>query len=343
MAKVRIIDVAQKAGVSKSTVSQFLNKRYEFMSEDTRKRIAQAVKELGFQPNAVARSLKMKKTNTVGIVVANVLHPFSTAVSRGVEDYCQERGYNVILCNADDNPEKEKAYIEMLQMKQADGIIIAPTGANNDLLKKDINRGFPIVVFDRKFDELNTDLVYSDNRKGTYMAIEHLIQLGHKRIALISTKGPNISTRSERIEGYYDVLNKYGIDVDEQLIICLSKNESDEKLESLWSLENPPTAVFTTNDLMTIKVLTFLREKSINIPGEVAVIGFDDLPMAHLLASPLTVVAQPTYEIGVRAAELLLQNIESDENQYQRYVQHIYPCQLIIRESCGFRKNSPLT
>ncbi|MDK2801520.1 MAG: LacI family transcriptional regulator, kdg operon repressor [Clostridiales bacterium] len=340
MVKVRIIDVAQKAGVSKSTVSQFLNKRYEFMSEETRKRIAQAIKELGFQPNAIARSLKMKKTNTVGVIVANILHPFSTAVSRGVEDYCQKHGYNVILCNADDNPNKERAYIHMLQMKQVDGIIIASTGANNELLKQEIDRGFPVVLFDRRFDDLETDMVYSDNRKGAYMAIEHLIQLGHKRIALVAPAGPLLSVRSERLEGYHEALKKYGIPADEHLIKFLSKTNTYTELESLWSMQNPPTAVFTINDLMAMEVLTYFKQKLVRIPEDIAMIGFDDFPTAHLLASPLTVVAQPTYDIGVRSAELLIKHIENEDKQSLKYVQHIFPCQLMIRESCGFRKKN---
>jgi DNA-binding LacI/PurR family transcriptional regulator len=308
------------------------------MSEDTRQRIAQAIKELGFQPNALARSLKMKKTNTVGIIMANVLHPFSTAVSRGVEDYCQKHGYNVILCNADDKPTKERAYIHMLQMKQVDGIIIASTGANNDVLKQEIDSGFPIVLFDRVFNDLETDAVYSDNRKGAFMAIEHLIQLGHNRIALIVPEGSLISARTERIQGYYEALKAHDMPIDEELVKFLSHSEADLQLDSLWNNENPPTAILTINDLMTMEVLTYIKKKKIKIPQDVALIGFDDFPTAHLVDPPLTVVAQPTYEIGVRSAELLIQHIENSESQ--KYVQQIFPCQLIIRDSCGFRKKA---
>lgn len=249
-------------------------------------------------------------------------------------------GYNVILCNADDNPNKERAYIHMLQMKQVDGIIIASTGANNELLKQEIDRGFPVVLFDRRFDDLETDMVYSDNRKGAYMAIEHLIQLGHKRIALVAPAGPLLSVRSERLEGYHEALKKYGIPADEHLIKFLSKTNTYTELESLWSMQNPPTAVFTINDLMAMEVLTYFKQKLVRIPEDIAMIGFDDFPTAHLLASPLTVVAQPTYDIGVRSAELLIKHIENEDKQSLKYVQHIFPCQLMIRESCGFRKKN---
>ncbi|MCC5910376.1 MAG: substrate-binding domain-containing protein [Clostridiaceae bacterium] len=338
MSKVKLKDVAEKAGVSKSTVSQYLNKRYEFMGKETRKRIEKVIEDLRYQPNEVARSLKIKKTNTIGVIVANILHPFSTYVSRGVEDYCQQRGYNVILCNADNDSNKEKSYIEMLQMKQVDGIIIAATGKNNDLIYREREKGFPIVLFDRYFDDVEVDMVLSDNYQGAFQAVEHLIKMGHKNIALVAPEGHLLSMRKLRIDGYYGALKKYNIPIDESYVKFVTTENLTNQLNDLFRQDHVPTAVFTVNDLMTIEVLTYLKENNIKVPDEMAVVVFDDLPMASLLEAPLTVVAQPTYEIGTTSARMLIERIESKVKP--KHEQKILPCQLIVRQSCGFRKNA---
>ncbi|PKM54198.1 MAG: LacI family transcriptional regulator [Firmicutes bacterium HGW-Firmicutes-5] len=335
MEKIRMIDVAKKAGVSKSTVSQYLNKRYEFMSKDTRQRISEVIQELGFKPNSVARSLKLKKTNTIGIIVPNINYSFSTAVSRGVEDYCQKKGYSVIICNSDDNPEKEHAYIQMLQMKQVDGIIISSTGENNALLKDEIIRQLPLVLLDRIFEDIEIDMVSSDHRSGAFEAIMHLIKMGHKRILVVIPDEHLNSSRVSRIKGYYDALVEYNIVADEDLIVYVSENNIDAKMDDLFKMDDPPTAVFCINDLATLQVLTYLKREKVKIPEDVAVIGVDDFPAANLLESPLTVVGQHTYDMGIKAAELLIRRIE--EKNVDKCVQHIFPCELIVRESCGFK------
>ncbi|SET66423.1 transcriptional regulator, LacI family [Natronincola peptidivorans] len=333
MSKIKLKDVAEKAGVSKSTVSQFINKRYEFMGKDTREKIEKIIEELGYQPNEVARSLKIKKTHTIGVIVANILHPFSTYFSRGVEDYCQQHGYNVILCNADNDPFKEQSYIKMLQMKQADGIIIASTGKNNDLIMKEIERGFPIVLFDRHFKDFEADTVLSDNYQGAFEVVEHLIHQGHRKIGLVIPEGQLLSMRKLRIQGYYDALKKHDIPVEDAFIKFVSKHTALLQLDSLCNGKNKPTAIFTINDLVTIEVLNYLKQNKIKIPEDLAMVAFDDLPMASLLEPPLTVVAQPNYEMGTAAATLLVNRIES--KNIGNYVKKVIPCKLIIRESCG--------
>lgn len=333
MTKIKLKDVAEKAGVSKSTVSQYLNKRYQYMSQETRDRIQSVVEDLGYQPNGIARSLKIKKTNTIGVVVANILHTFSTYVSRGIEDYCQQHGYNVILCNADNNPKKEESYLQMLRMKQVDGIIIAATGKCNELISNEIGKGFPIVQIDRYFDDLETDIVIADNYHGVFEAVEHLIRQRYKRIGLVVPEGNMLSVRRQRMEGYYEALKKYGIPVDESLVKFLSKENAQRQLSSLFEMEDRPTAVFTTNDLMAIETLTFLKENNIRIPEEIAIATFDELTMASLLESPLTVVAQPAYDIGMTAADLLIKRIEGKGKR--KYQKKVLSCKLIVRESCG--------
>jgi len=334
MPKVTIKDVASKAGVSPSTVSQFLNKRYQHMGPDTRERIEAVIRELDYQPNGIARSLKMKKTNTIGVVVANILHSFSTYVSRGIEDYCHNHNYNVILCNADNNPEKERNYLQMLKMKQVDGIIIAATGANNEFIEKDIKRHIPIVQFDRFFDNLESDRVLADNYNGAYEAVSHLIKHHHRRIALVVPDGPLVSVRKQRMDGYRQALINNGIPVEQSLVKFISEKNAKKRLDELFQREQPPTAIFVTNDLMAIQVLTYLKRNHKRIPEDVSIVAFDDLPMAHLLETPLTVVAQPAYTMGKAAAEILVHRIKG-VGDTEGFQQRVFPCELIIRESCG--------
>ncbi|GIM44832.1 LacI family transcriptional regulator [Collibacillus ludicampi] len=335
MARVKMEDVAKLAGVSKSTVSQYLNKRYEYMSIETRQRIEQAIKETGYQRNVVARSLKVKKTHTIGVIVANILHYFSTAISRGIEDYCNKHGFNVIVCNADDNPVKEREYIEMLLAKQVDGLILASTNENNDLLKKLVEGGFPLVLVDRKLDGIEADGVFSNNVKASVDAISHFIKLGHRSIALFSPAIKKLSQRKERYEGYLRALSQHHIEIQEQYIKFVDKISDTRKIIlELLHLPVPPTALFCTNDLTTIETLKVLKEEKVNIPSDIAVIGFDDSPWLQLLEPPLTTVVQQTYDMGVKSAELLLNKIENPHSKHCTV--HIMDCQLIVRESCGF-------
>src|SRR3954465_5055821 len=183
MENVTMADVAKAAGVSKSTVSQFLNKRFEYMGEKTKLKIEEAIAELGYQPNFIARSLKQKRTSMVGIIVANITHYFSTEISRAIEDFFHKHDLHAIVCNADDDPEKEKKYIEMLRAKQVDGLIIFPTGQNNDLYETMVKQGYPVVFVDRKVENLDVFSVITNNTESTYKAIQHFIENGHKNIA----------------------------------------------------------------------------------------------------------------------------------------------------------------
>jgi LacI family transcriptional regulator, kdg operon repressor len=337
MTRVKMEDVAKLAGVSKSTVSQFFNKRYEFMSEETRGRIESAIKSTGYQPNVIARSLKVKKTNTIGVIVANILHYFSTAVSRGIEDYCNKHHYNVILCNADDNPQKERIYLEMLLAKQVDGIICATTGKNNELLQDLIKREVPLVLIDRKLAGIEMDGVFSNNEQGARDAVSHLLAIGHRRIALLSPELNGISTRQGRFKGYRQTLIDHGLQpVDEYIKFVKSTVEVKESISDLLRLPEPPTAILCTNDLTTMEALHVLKQENVKIPEAIAIIGFDDSPWVDLLDPPLTTVNQQTYEIGLKSAEQLLTRIEHP--QEKKFHEQILDCHLTVRKSCGIKK-----
>ena len=281
MARVTMADVAKEAGVSKSTVSQFLNKRYEYMGEDTKKNIEKAIEKLGYQPNYLARSLKQKRTSMIGIIVANIMHRLSTEVSRSIEDYCHENDMQAILCNADDNPEKERKYIEVLRAKQVDGLIIFPTGQNVDLYEKMIKEGYPVVFMDRKVEGLKANTVIAANIEASIAAIQHFISNGHERIA-IATQPLRISPRIDRLKGYKAALLEAGVPLRSEYMIHSEIKNMKKELEKLFSLPQPPTALFAGNDLVFLEVLEFFKEKKLKVGKDAALIVFNKSIMAFL-------------------------------------------------------------
>ncbi|MCK6258945.1 substrate-binding domain-containing protein [Fictibacillus sp. KIGAM418] len=318
MKNITIADVAKHAGVSKSTVSQFLNSRFDYMSEKTKKKIEVTIEELNYQPNIVARSLKQKATFTVGVVVANILHTFSTQIIRAMEDAFHEQGYQIIVCNADDEPEKEKKYIEMLLAKQVDGIMIFPTGSNLDLYERMKQMQFPVVFVDRTINNLNIATVMLDNHMAAKLAVDQLVKKGRKRIALVTTSIiRNISPRVERLEGYKNALIAHGLPVKEEYIKSASADKISSVLEKMFRLASPPEGIVAGNDIVLNEVLKFMKERNLNIPNDAAVIGIDEVPFASFFTPPITTVAQPAAEMAKKSVELLLNQIKNkDENEF---------------------------
>jgi LacI family kdg operon repressor len=306
MGKITMADVAKEAGVSKSTVSQYLNKRFEYMGEKTKLKIEEAIDKLGYQPNYLARSLKQKRTSMVGIIVANILHYFSTSVIRAIEDFCQKHDLHAIVCNADDNPEKEKKYIEMLRAKQVDGLIIFPSGQNEDLYQSLIDEGYPVVFVDRKVEEGFS--VVTDNLESTYEAITDFIKKGHQHIAFVA-QPLIISTRKSRFAGYQKALADAGMKLNPDFVVESELSGMKSKLEQLFSLKEKPTALFAGNDRVFIVVMEFLKEKGIKLGHGLEIVVFDNIPFKHLLEAPISFINQPALEMGEKAAELLLDQI----------------------------------
>ncbi len=312
-------DVAKAAGVSKSTVSQYLNKRFEYMGEKTKHKIEEAIEELGYQPNFIARSLKQKRTSMVGIIVANITHYFSTEISRAIEDFCHKHDLHAIVCNADDDPEKEKKYIEMLRAKQVDGLIIFPTGQNNDLYKRMVKQGYPVVFVDRKVENLDVFSIITDNTDSTYKAVQHLIEKGHQNIAFV-VQPLTVSTRIDRLTGYKKAITDADIEVNPDFIIEASIPELKSKIEQLFSLDVKPTAIFAANDRVLLAVLEFLKEKGIRLGKELELVVFDNIPFAHLLEAPISFIVQPAKDMGKKAAELLFEQINKENIQPEVFV-----------------------
>lgn len=333
MRAVTIADVAKHANVSKSTVSQYLNKRFDYMGESTKKRIEEAIKELDYRPNIVARSLKQKSTSTIGVIVANILHAFSTQVIRAIEDMCHDSDFHIIVCNADDNPVKEKKYIEMLRAKQVDGIILLPTGDNTALYNEMLNEKYPIVFVDRTVPKVSIPSVLLDNEKAAELGVQHLIDKGYSQIGIITNVIRNVTPRMERISGYKKTLQKNSIPINVKYIKSLEVSKIQEGLKEMLSLENPPQAILAGNDLTLIEILKYVKENNLTIPSDVAIIGIDDVSFANLYEPGLTIVAQPAFEIGKKAAEILLKKIQQKEFKDEHLVYRFEPT-LIVRGSC---------
>ncbi|MEH7454924.1 LacI family DNA-binding transcriptional regulator [Gottfriedia acidiceleris] len=319
MEKVTMADVARVAGVSKSTVSQFINKRFEYMGEKTKLKIEEAIDKLGYHPNYIAKSLKQKRTSMIGIIVANIMHHFSNEVSRSIEDFCNGHDLHAIVCNADDDPEKEKRYIEMLRAKQVDGLIIFPTCQNNELYESLIKEGYPVVFVDRKVENLDVFSVITDNTESTIKAIHHLIENGHQNIAF-AVQLLMVSTRRDRLKGYKQALLEAGLNINPDFILEAAIPDMKSKLEKLFSLEEKPTAIFAANDRVFLAVMDFLKEKGIKLGKNIDLIVFDNIPFAHLLETPISFIVQPASEMGKKAAELLFDQINKVEKKPKEYV-----------------------
>ena len=334
MKNMTIAEVAEHAKVSKSTVSQYLNKRYEYMSESTRKRIEASIEELNYHPNVIARSLKQKSTFTVGVIVANILHAFSTQILRTIENNFNAHGFHTIICNADDEPEKERNYIEMLLAKQVDGLIIFPTGGNLDLYEQMKKKEFPVVFMDRKIEGLDIDTVMLDNHQAAKLAIQKFVENDYTRISIITTSIiRNTSPRIERIEGYQQALEEFSLPIYLDYIKTAEAEKIQDVLKDLFALEEPPEAILAGNDIVLIEVLKFIKQQQLQIPDDVAVIGIDEVDFASFYSPPITVVSQPTIEMGNLAAELLHSQINGTTKTTRTAIHRLQPS-LIDRSSC---------
>ncbi len=325
-----IKDVAEKAGVSTATVSRVLSGR-EFVSQHLIEKVNQTIEELKYRPSRVARNLRVRKANTIGLVVSDIQNPFFTSIMRGIQDTLLAKGYVLLAANSDEDEDQEKVHIETLLAEEVAGIILAPASASHKNYANLIDEGVGLVVIDRIPDRLKANSVLVDNTAGAYAAVEHLVSLGHRRIGIITGR-EEISTTTSRLQGYRIALQDAGIPFAPELVIAggFRQEGGYQAMNALFSLSEPPTAVFSSNNVMTLGALQAIHEKCKRIPDEIALVSFDDMPWAASLQPPLTSVAQPTYEIGTTAAKLLLDQV-SDSKQITRRI--ILEAELIIRGS----------
>lgn len=331
-AKPTIQDVARAAGVSIATVSATLN-RSAPVSPELAERVRQAVRDVDYHPNAVARSLKKGRTSTIGLIVPDITNPFFTAVLESVERTAQARGYSVMLCNSDFDLTKERKQFDLLRSRMVDGFILASLGEGQDIRHLLAERQLPLVQFDRTVTGLDTDCVLVDSEGGTREAIGHLIQLGHRRIGIVS--GPaELTPSAQRLAGYAAALREAGIPYDPDLVGLSEFRRQEGQAAAHALLRRAPdvTAIFGAGNMLAIAVMLALREAGLRCPEDISVAGFDDFEWADVFHPRLTVVAQPAAEVGQEVVRLLLDRAETPgETLPPRRV--VLATRLIIRDS----------
>jgi LacI family transcriptional regulator len=328
---MNIKDVARVAGVSVSTVSFVLNKR-PGVSKDTRLKVLSVVEKLDYIPNQVARSLVTRRTHSIGLIIPDTAELFYGKLARIIQDAVGLHAYSLVIGNSDNYAAKEKSCLDFLVEKNVEGIIMVPGTSSNIERVKKIRT--PMVFVDRQLEGVDISYVGVDNRAAGYKSTKHLVDLGHDMIGCIT--GPtSASSSQERVQGYQEALMDSHLSWDPLLL----KN-TDWTVEGgyrgakeLLSLKNRPTAIFVTGDTCAIGVFDALREEGLSVPGDVALVGFDDLIFASFLRVPLTTVRQPLEQMGTLAVRLLFERLESSEPKSPERV--ILPTELVIRESCG--------
>lgn len=325
-----IKDVAKEAGVSVATVSRALSGSGR-VSAGARERVLAATERLGYRPNAVARSLRVEATRTLGLVIPNVMNPFFTAVARAVEDAARERGYSLVLGNTDEDPDEEAHYLDVLLERRVDGIVISPARAESPHLEAVARAGVPVVFLDRYVKGVEAPVVRADGRRAVEELVGYLAGLGHRRLAIISGP-PETVSGGERLEAFLGEAHRRGVPVGEGKIrVGDFRRESGARaMRDLLALEDPPTAVFAANNLMALGALQVLDEAGVRMPEDISFASFDDVSWFGLLRPPVTAIAQPIAELGAAAARALLGLLEGEEAGSV-----ILEAELVVRGSCG--------
>jgi LacI family transcriptional regulator len=305
-ARPTIYDVARLAGVSTATVSRALNDTGQ-IAPATRAAIDAAVAQLGYHPNTVARSLVTKSTQTIALLLPDITNPFYAALVSGIQQCALESGRTMLLCTTEGDPEREEQYLSLLRAKQVDGVLVDGLVLPPDRIARFVRDGLPIVCLDRDVDATSVPLVQVDNRLGARLATEHLLALGHRRIAHVAG-APELGISEQRVEGYRDAHHAVGIEPFPGLQAVGSFTEEGGYEAARSLLESTDfSAVFAANDLSAIGVLSAIVESGRRVPEDVSLVGFDDLRLSKFTTPPLTTIHQPAREIAERATQLLLE------------------------------------
>jgi LacI family repressor for deo operon, udp, cdd, tsx, nupC, and nupG len=336
--RVSIKDIAKAAGVSHSTVSRALSDS-PLVKAETKARIQRLAQEMGYTPDAIARSLVTRYTRTVGVVVTTITDPFVAEVVQGIENTALENDYSVILTSSAAEPEREMAAVETLRTKRVDSVIVTSSRVGALYLEHLERIGVPVVLVNNHNEQSGryTFSVSVDNRHGGHLAASHLIESGHHRIAYVS--GPaDHSDDADRLAGYRQALEENGIPFDPALVVpgngCLDGGR--RSLHSLTSLDSPPKAVFCYNDVTAIGLMCAARQADLSVPGDLAVVGFDDIPLASYVCPPLTTIAQPQRDMGRQAMNMALALMTAGDST-SPFSDIVVKGKLIVRESSGFK------
>jgi len=326
--------IAKLAGVSRSTVSRVINDHPNVRPE-VRERVWQVIRQVGYQPHAAARSLVTNRTQIIGLIIPQAVttiftDPFFPLLIRGIADTCNAHRYHLMLSLFSSRTEQESLYRRVLRGGYLDGVIVASTMLDDPLIPRLLEDQVPFVSVGRYPDE-RVDYVDVDNVSGARMATEHLLRLGHRRIATVT--GPlGMMAGRDRLEGYRQALESRGLPVDDNLIAEGDFTEEGGRTAMQRLLPHEPTAVFVASDTMAVGAMKAIKEAGLNIPADVAVVSFDDLPIASIVEPPLTTVRQPIERLGATAVDILITIIEHEGGSRQKV---ILPTELVVRASCG--------
>lgn len=328
-----IYDVGRMAGVSRSTVSRVLNGKGE-VDPKTAELVWEAVRKLNYHPNASARALVRKKTDMIGVMLADVSDPFYEKIIKGIESVVNERNMGVFFYNSYDNLDDHKVIISSaLEGSQVDGLVVVGSNlGDRKTLLEIINQGLPIAFIERYFSDAKINCVICDNKQGATTAVEYLLELGHRRIGCI-TGNLHRQTGIDRLDGYKNALQKYSISVEEELIALGNYQHASgyEGMKQLLTLPDKPTAVFAANDMMAIGAILAIKEMGLLVPENISVVGYDDITFAPMVFPQLTTIRQPLFEMGVLAARGLIERITLGDQA--EVVKRILPGELIVRKS----------
>ncbi|WP_199613589.1 LacI family DNA-binding transcriptional regulator [Paenibacillus alkalitolerans] len=331
---VTIYDIAKRANCSAMTVSRVINNTGR-ISHTTRQRVLTIMKELNYVPNSMARSLVLQKSKLLSLLITDITNPFFTTLVRGAEDAAHRLGYRLLLSNSDEDAKKEKEYIDTILSSKVDGVLFAPANDHSaEHLKKLKQHGIPFVLLDREIPGVETDTVVGDSKTGARRLVEHLISLGHRRIAMINGAS-NVSTARLRKEGYEEALKLHQISLREDYMAeaGFTQIHAGNIVERLLSLDDPPTALFAANNFLALEAMRSLLDRGIRVPEDISVVCFDELEAGFVLDPYLTVAAQPAYEFGTLGIQMLIDRIEGNAGDEWRKV--ILPPKLYIRKSAA--------
>ena len=329
-----IRDVARLSGVSPMTVSRVINES-ERVRPDTRRRVEEAIAELGYVPSRLARGLIRQRTGTLALIVPDVANPFFTLIVRGAEDVARRAGYRVILCDTGSDLGVEREVIEEMLAHRVEGIAIAPVSDRSRAhLRRLVKFGVPFVLIDRSVPGVDSDVVLGDSTGGARRLVRHLISLGHSRIGFVVESG-EVSTARDRRRGYEEALADAGLPLEPELVAEATADPAGglAGMRELLALERRPTAVFTVNNLVALGAIEAVRAHGLEVPDDVALVCFDDIEYASRLYPFLTVMAQPAETFGTLGTQLLLERIEGRGPGHHRQV--VLAAEFVVRKSCG--------
>jgi LacI family transcriptional regulator len=317
---VTIKDIARRLDISYATVSRALNDRYG-VHPKTKEKILAMAQEINYLPNAIARGLVKQHTETIGLVIPDITNPFFPEVARGIEDRAEEKGYSVFLCNTNWEQEREAKYLSLLREKRVDGIILAPVSNKSPLDREFDDKALPLVFVSEVRRGMGKSYVAIDNVHGGYIATRHLIHKGYRRIGFFGATEDEL-TSEERYHGYTKALKEVGLKERKKFVRFgdYGTNTGNRLITDMIRKGDYPDAVFAVNDLFALSVMQGIRESGLNIPGDIAIIGFDDIPFASFPEIQLTTIAQPKYQMGRIAADLLLEQIHEKSGSKKKEI-----------------------